>query len=172
MQYIKSLTELNRADLPLAGGKGANLGALLQAGLPVPPGFCITTAGYRAFVAANHLDAELRRILGATRMDDLTSLESASDQIRACFRSGQIPPDLAGEIRRSYAGLNNPPVPVAVRSSATAEDLPDLSFAGQQDTYLNILGEEALLDAVVRCWASLWTARAIGYRGPQRHRAR
>jgi phosphohistidine swiveling domain-containing protein len=164
MQYVKSLTELNRTDLPLAGGKGANLGALLQAGLPTPPGFCITTAGYRAFVATNRLEVELRRILAAAQMDDPASLESTSDQIRVCFHSGQVPPSLAGEIRQSYARLNNPPAPVAVRSSATAEDLPDLSFAGQQDTCLNILGEEALLDAVVCCWASLWTARAIGYR--------
>ncbi len=164
MSFIKTLAQLSRMDLPVAGGKGANLGALLKAGLPVPTGFCITTDGYRAFVAANHLDADLRQILDATRMDDPISLDTASDQIRASFRSGQIPPTLSAEIRQAYHTLYNQPPAVAVRSSATAEDLPDLSFAGQQDTYLNILGEESLLDAVMRCWGSLWTARAIGYR--------
>lgn len=164
MQYTKSLTELNRADLPIAGGKGANLGTLIQAGLPVPRGFCITIAAYRAFVELNHLDVELHRILDATRMDDPSSLESASDSIRACFQRGQISPALSDEIRQAYILLHNPPIPVAVRSSATAEDLPDMSFAGQQDTYLNILGTKPLLEAVIRCWASLWTARAIGYR--------
>jgi phosphohistidine swiveling domain-containing protein len=169
MQYIKSLTELNRGNLPIAGGKGANLGALIRAGLPVPPGFCITTPAYRAFVEMNKLEVELRRILDTTRMDDPASLETASDSIRACFQHGEMPSALADEIRQAYAALT-PPLPVgaglavAVRSSATAEDLPDLSFAGQQDTYLNIIGEAALLEAVIRCWASLWTARAIGYR--------
>jgi pyruvate,water dikinase len=164
MQYIKSLTELNRANLPIAGGKGANLGALIQAGLPVPPGFCITTPAYRAFVEMNKLGTEIRQILDATRMDEPASLDAACNSICACFQHGEIPPALADEIRQAYTNLHKPPGPVAVRSSATAEDLPDLSFAGQQDTYLNILGEAALLNAVIRCWASLWTARAIGYR--------
>lgn len=164
MQYIKSLSELNRGNLPIAGGKGANLGALIQAGLPVPPGFCITTPAYRAFVEKNKLGKEIRQILDATRMDEPAALDAASEAIRACFQHGEMPPTLADEIRQAYANLLNSPGPVAVRSSATAEDLPDLSFAGQQDTYLNILGETALLDAVIRCWASLWTARAIGYR--------
>jgi len=164
MQYIKSLTELNQADLSIAGGKGANLGALIRAGLPVPPGFCVITPAYRAFVEANNLEMEIRQIVDATRMDDPAALDASSDAIHACFQQGEMPLALANEIRQAYANLHNPPGPVAVRSSATAEDLPDLSFAGQQDTYLNILGETALLDAVIRCWASLWTARAIGYR--------
>ena len=164
MSFIKAIAELGQTDLSIAGGKGANLGALLQAGLPIPGGFVVTTDGYRAFMKTNHLDADLRRILDSTQMDDLAALESASDRIRACFRIGQIPFPLADEIRQAYLTMPEQPRAVAVRSSATAEDLPDLSFAGQQDTYLNILGEEALLDAVVRCWASLWTARAIGYR--------
>ena len=161
MQFVKSLTELNRNSLSIAGGKASNLGALIQAGLPVPSGFCIVTSGYRTFVKLNHLDVELRQILDATQMDDPVSLEKAAVSIHACFQHGNIPPALAAEIRQAYAVLGGL---VAVRSSATAEDLPDLSFAGQQDTYLNILGEIALLDAVIRCWASLWTARAIGYR--------
>ena len=164
MQFVQPLHTLDKNDLPLAGGKGANLGALIQAGLPEPPGFCITTAAYRAFITDNHLEEDIRRILDATQMSDPVSLESAYTQIQASFRAGQISPILADEIRQGYHVLQNPARAVAVRSSATAEDLPDLSFAGQQDTYLNILGEEALLDAVVRCWASLWTGRAIAYR--------
>jgi pyruvate,water dikinase len=162
--YIKLLRELDRTDLPVAGGKGANLGALTRAGLPVPPGFCISTAAYRSFVKTNELDLELKRILDATQMDDPVALDAAADAIRASFEEGQMTRDMIVEIRQAYAGLGAAPVPVAVRSSATAEDLPDLSFAGQQDTYLNILGADSLLQAVVRCWASLWTARAIAYR--------
>lgn len=170
MQYIKFLTELTRNNLSIAGGKGANLGALIDAGLPVPPGFCITTSAYRVFVEMNKLEVELRPILGSTQMDDPVSLEKASDSIRACFQHGEMPAALVEEIWGAYRLIgdrhseSDGHLLVAVRSSATAEDLPDLSFAGQQDTYLNILGEEALLDAVIRCWASLWTARAIGYR--------
>jgi len=166
MSFIKLLVELGKTDLPIAGGKGANLGALIGAGMPVPPGFVITTGASRAFEEANALERTIHGVLGATKMDDPASLEVASSHIRAGFQSGVIPPGLASEIRNAYAALSTPQVaiPVAVRSSATAEDLPDLSFAGQQDTFLNIVGEEALLLAMVRCWSSLWTARAIGYR--------
>lgn len=162
MKYVKDLSELNRSDLPLAGGKGANLGALIHAGLPVPGGFVICTEGYRDFVNVNGLDGFIGRILDKLQPDDPAALEAASSQIRAAFQAGVIPVDLKSEISRMYIALGN--TAVAVRSSATAEDLPDMSFAGQQDTYLNIFGEDALLEAVVNCWASLWTARAIGYR--------
>ncbi len=164
MQYVKYLSDLNRTDLPIAGGKGANLGALIQAGLPVPGGFVITTNGYQAFVSANHLDVDIQQMLSTIQLDDPASLDFASEQIQTRFRSGKTPADLKEEICLAYGGQGSLPQAVAVRSSATAEDLPDLSFAGQQDTYLNIVGEDSLLDAVVRCWASLWTARAIGYR--------
>ncbi len=160
MIYIRTLYELKKTDLPLAGGKGANLGELMQAGLPVPGGFVVTTDGYRAFVASNRLAPVIQDILKSSQKDDPASLDAASERIQECFLSGQIPHHLQDEIVSAYAGGDA----VAVRSSATAEDLPDLSFAGQQDTYLNILGEVPLLDAVKRCWASLWTARAIGYR--------
>lgn len=162
MPFVMTIAELDRTDLPIAGGKGANLGALMRAGLPVPGGFVVTTEGYRAFVAANNLEVELRRLLPSMQMDDPAALAFGSDQIRNCFYAGQLPPILVREIRQAYCALGQQPV--AVRSSATAEDLPDLSFAGQQDTYLNMLGEDAVLNAVMRCWASLWTARAIGYR--------
>ncbi|BCY17245.1 phosphoenolpyruvate synthase [Leptolinea sp. HRD-7] len=163
MKYVKDLNELNRADLPLAGGKGANLGALIKAGLPVPGGFVICTGGYRDFVNHNGLDSHINRILETIQPDDPDMLEQASAQIRAAFQAGSMPADLRDEIRAAYSKLEKN-CAVAVRSSATAEDLPDMSFAGQQDTYLNIVGEDALLMGTVNCWASLWTARAIGYR--------
>ncbi len=164
MQFIKSLTELGSADLALTGGKAASLGELTRAGFPVPSGFCVTTAAYRAFVAANSLQATILRLSGSAEAGDLGLLDAASAQIRSLFEAGQIPPDLASEIRTAYRHLANPHSAVAVRSSATAEDLPGASFAGQQDTYLNISGETAVLAAVRQCWASLWTGRAMAYR--------
>jgi phosphohistidine swiveling domain-containing protein len=160
MPYILHLAALNRSDLPRAGGKGANLGEMCSAGLPVPPGFCILTNAYRDFVTVNHLDEVISRECAAADAADPASLESASAAIRVRFEGGHLPPGLAEEISAAYLNFWN----VAVRSSATAEDLPELSFAGQQDTYLNVVGENSLLKAVVRCWGSLWTARAIGYR--------
>ncbi|SDH01718.1 PEP/pyruvate-binding domain-containing protein [Nonomuraea jiangxiensis] len=138
------------ADLATAGGKGASLARLARAGLPVPGGFHITTGAYRAFVSGFR-----EEILRA-------AAEGDPDRIAALFEAHDMPGDLAEEIRRAYAALG-PGVPVAVRSSATAEDLPDLSFAGQQDTYLNVRGED-LPAAVKRCWASLWNPRAVAYR--------
>ncbi len=163
MKYVKDLNELTRTDLPIAGGKGANLGALIHAGLPVPGGFVVTTEGYRDFVSHNGLDLRINQIMNTIQPDDPDMLEQASAEIRATFQAGSVPADLRDEIRAAYTKLEKN-CAVAVRSSATAEDLPDLSFAGQQDTYLNIVGEDALLEGTVNCWASLWTARAIGYR--------
>ena len=160
MPYILNLAQLNRHDLPRAGGKGANLGEMHAAGLPVPPGFCILTDAYRDFVTANRLAEVISRECAAADPADPAALEKASSAIRACFDRGKLPAGLAEEIGAAYLNFWS----VAVRSSATAEDLPELSFAGQQDTYLNVVGENALLEAVVHCWGSLWTARAIGYR--------
>ncbi|MGR6922330.1 PEP/pyruvate-binding domain-containing protein [[Actinomadura] parvosata] len=139
----------NAADLATVGGKGASLARMARAGLPVPGGFHVTTGAYRAFVAGFHDE-----ILRAAAEDPA--------RIPPLFAARDLPAGLAEEILRAYAALGDD-VPVAVRSSATAEDLPDMSFAGQQDTYLNIRGD-ALLDAVRRCWASLWNPRAIAYR--------
>ncbi|MEO3802482.1 PEP/pyruvate-binding domain-containing protein [Nonomuraea sp. B1E8] len=137
------------ADLATAGGKGASLARLARAGLPVPGGFHVTTDAYRAFVA------DFR--------DEIIRASSADPAaIARMFAEHDMPAEIAEEIRHAYAALGGD-VPVAVRSSATAEDLPGMSFAGQQDTYLNIRGD-ALLDAVRRCWASLWNPRAIAYR--------
>jgi rifampicin phosphotransferase len=150
------------AVLLVVGGKGANLARLARAGFPVPNGFLVTTAAYQAFLEANHLHQRLADALPDPLPTDNTALEDVSTQIQALFTGGEIPSSLVRELTNAYTQLGQPPA--AVRSSATAEDLPDMSFAGQQDTYLNVVGVEALLRAVVNCWASLWTARAIGYR--------
>jgi len=153
-----------QATLAVAGGKGASLARLCRAGLPVPGGFHVTTAAYRLFVEASDLQAQIMEVLGSADPDRPDSLESCSKAIRALFEQNEIPPEVAGDIARAYSELPGPSPSVAVRSSATAEDLPGLSFAGQQETYLNIHGPAAVIEAVQRCWASLWTPRAIGYR--------
>ncbi len=164
MRFVRPLSELGKGDLAAAGGKGANLGELLRAGQPVPPGFCVLTGAYADFVRTNGLAVEIDRLADAARDARGASLETLSQEIRALFMAGHVPPEIREQITAAYALLGEAGAAVAVRSSATAEDLPDTSFAGQQDTYLNIVGAARLLDAVVRCWASLWTARAIGYR--------
>ena len=156
------------ATLPVAGGKGASLAHLAAAGLPVPAGFHVTTAAYAAFVAAAGLQPTIQAALAGVDVARPESLDRAAATIAAAFRVAPLPTEIAEAILAAYAGLAGgdagAAVPVAVRSSATAEDLPELSFAGQQDTYLNVVGPGRLLEAVVGCWASLWTARAIGYR--------
>lgn len=150
------------ATLPLVGGKGANLARLARAGFPVPDGFLITTRAYDAFVGANPAIAAGLAALTSAGSLPTADFEASSRQIRGLFAQGALPPALAAAILAAYAGLRQPAV--AVRSSATAEDLPEMSFAGQQDTYLNVVGGESLLQAVIACWGSLWTARAISYR--------
>lgn len=152
------------ATLEQVGGKGASLARMAAAGLPIPAGFYITTAAYRRFVAENGLQEEIIAAVSTAKADDPASLEKASKQIEGLFADNRMPDDIAGEVRQAYAELDGGGQAVAVRSSATAEDLPDMSFAGQQETYLNMRGETQVLDAVKRCWSSLWTARAIGYR--------
>lgn len=164
--FILPLTSPS-ASLEQVGGKGANLAELARAGFPVPPAFLITTAAYTAFVETNGLATTILDLAGTIQPDDPVALDTVSAKIRALFEAGSMPDQVAREIRTAYCALpdsSTQTLPVAVRSSATAEDLPGLSFAGQQDTYLNIAGEDAVLDAVKRCWGSLWTARAIGYR--------
>jgi pyruvate,water dikinase len=146
----------------LAGGKGANLARLAQAGLPVPDGFILTTQAYRDFVAVNQLEEDILAALPVDASLNPDALEESSQKIRALFAAGQMPPALEADLHFAYAALGTPPV--AVRSSATAEDTLEFSFAGQQDTYLNIIDDAALRTAVMDCWSSLWTARAIGYR--------
>jgi pyruvate,water dikinase len=148
---VLPLTAVGRDDLAAAGGKGANLGELVRAGFPVPDAVVIATDAYATVVE----HAGLAAAVAAAAEDDGAAL-------RAAFAAAEIPDDLRTAILDAYALLGNGPV--AVRSSATAEDLPGAAFAGQQDTYLNVVGADALLDAVRRCWGSLWTERAIAYR--------
>jgi phosphohistidine swiveling domain-containing protein len=150
MKFVAPLRHFGREDVSSAGGKGANLGELVRAGLPVPDGFVITTAAYAAAVQPIDL-----RVAGR-----LAEADSAS--IRADIEATSMPSQLCAEIAEAYAALEAGPV--AVRSSATAEDLPGAAFAGQQDTYLKVIGEPELINAVQRCWGSLWTERAISYR--------
>jgi rifampicin phosphotransferase len=163
MTFIKQFAELGSSDLDQAGGKAANLGELTRAGLPVPAGFVVTTAAYRSHLAEHQLDEKVTAL--AMPSDDPAGYDDASAQIRALF-AYEVSDALKAEIAEAYATLGDG-TPVAVRSSATAEDLPQASFAGQQDTYLNVRGLEDLLLAVRDCWASLWTARAMAYRARQ-----
>src|SRR6478609_1586707 len=150
---VLNLGELRAADLPSVGGKAANLGELISAGLPVPGGFCVTTAAYdRAATDVDSADTvRARELLRSAPLPDDVATAVVAAYRRLCAQDDGVDP--AG----ARGGDGEPDVPVAVRSSATAEDLPTASFAGQQDTYLNVVGVEALLDAVRRCWASLWT---------------
>ncbi|MET3951453.1 PEP/pyruvate-binding domain-containing protein [Arthrobacter sp. UYEF36] len=148
--------------LPDVGGKAANLGELRRAGLPVPAGFCLTTQAYRRTTAPAGLEV-IHAELAATAPDDLPALARLAAAARAQVLATDVPADIAEAVRAAYAALGAN-APVAVRSSATAEDLPFASFAGQQDTFLNVVGAEAVLAAVRQCWASLWTDRAVSYR--------
>lgn len=156
--------DIDRTMLPIAGGKAANLGELTRAGLPVPPGFCVTTAAYDLMAEGADLDQILDALAG-TPPEDTTRLMELAASARAGLLAAPVPDALARAIAAAYRKLGNGTfVPVAVRSSATAEDLPYASFAGQQDTYLNVVGDESVIEAVRRCWASLWTDRAVSYR--------
>ena len=151
------------ASLEQVGGKGASLTRMVASGLPVPPGFHITTGAYRRFVEENHLGESIQSAAAQGQASDPATLDRASAQIQSLFAQGAIPGDVAAAIRHAYAELGAD-VPVAVRSSTTAEDLPGMSFAGQLETYLNVRGGDEVIQAVKRCWVSLWTGRAIGYR--------
>lgn len=166
LSFQSPLASSPETGLALVGGKGANLALLFQAGLPVPDGFLVTTQAYREFVRDNGLEERILAALPPSDSQDPAGLETASQQIRAMFSAGSLPPGLADELAVFYRDIGEPPV--AVRSSATAEDLPEMSFAGQQDTFLHVVGLENLLSALVDCWSSLWTARAIGYRARNR----
>ncbi len=161
--YILSLDD-ERAILETVGGKGASLSRMVNAGLPVPVGFHITTEAYWLFVKENGLQRDILKAIDAVDATIPETLEAASKTIRELFVRAPIPLELANELMQAYDKLPGSAPAVAVRSSATAEDLPEASFAGQQDTYLNVIGPDVVLEAVRKCWASLWTARAIGYR--------
>jgi pyruvate,water dikinase len=154
--------DLGRESLAVAGGKAAALGELTRAGFPVPPGFCVTTEAYRRVAAGSAL-REVLEPLARTDAADVPALGALAARAREALLGAPLPEDVREACAAAYLALGAE-VPVAVRSSATAEDLPDASFAGQHETFLNAVGEQAVLDAIRRCWASLFTERAVVYR--------
>lgn len=175
---VLGLAAVTAAMVPLVGGKAANLGELLSAGMPVPDGFCLTTDAYRLATGGDAPApevpardaprrggplAEVHAGLKATPDGDLPAFATLAGRARDIIRNAPVPAEVAAAVEQAYAALGEN-VPVAVRSSATAEDLPSASFAGQQDTYLNVVGAAAVVEAVRNCWASLWTDRAVSYR--------
>jgi pyruvate, water dikinase len=166
MKRITSIADLSKNDIPIAGGKAANLGELVSAGFNVPPGFVLTTLAYDDFMAANNLIPRINEVLAAVDVNSESSLQGASIAIRKSFEDALIPADLTQEVLKEYSRMfkGKKACLVAVRSSATAEDLPTASFAGQQDTYLNVPNADDLMDKIKKCWSSLFTPRAISYR--------
>jgi len=164
---IKWFTELSKSDVPIAGGKGANLGEMTQAGLPVPPGFTITTPAYRRFTEATQVLDHIKELLQDLDVDDNTALQQAAEAAKRIVVEAEMPKDVAKLIAAAYKELctqEGEELYVAVRSSATAEDTAEASFAGMNETFLNVRGEQDVLESVKKCWASLYGARVIFYR--------
>jgi len=163
------LENVRKDDIHIVGGKCANLGELTAKGITVPPGFAVTADAFRRFLEETKIGEVIQKTLTSSNGPrDPKQYEEASQEIRKIIESAPMPSDIANEVRSAYRDLerktSSPQVKVAVRSSATSEDLPDASFAGQQDTYLNVKGEDALVHYVQKCWSSLYTPRAIFYR--------
>ncbi|MCK9306212.1 MAG: phosphoenolpyruvate synthase [Methanoculleus sp.] len=167
MPNVLWLEEIKKEDIVSVGGKGASLGEMTSIGLPVPKAFVVTAQAFRRFLVETGIEDALFRRLERLDVEDNGALESVSRDVQDLVLSVEIPDHIRQEITDAYARMGADGTVVAVRSSATAEDLPEASFAGQQETYLNILGDVDLLDAVQRCWASLYGARAIYYRSKQ-----
>ncbi len=168
MNYVEFFKQLSKDDIPIAGGKGANLGELTNAGIPVPPGFVITAGTYQKFITETGIVDQINDMLATLDINNTPELQKVAEDIKQLIVTTDIPDDIQTAIIESYNKLcmdvEKDDVVVAIRSSATAEDLPDASFAGQQDTYLNISGIDDVLTNVRMCWASLFEARAIFYR--------
>ncbi|MCC5830822.1 MAG: hypothetical protein JJU36_15355 [Phycisphaeraceae bacterium] len=160
--HTRHLADLRATDIATAGGKGASLGAMLRSGLPVPEGFVVVTRAYEMFVQHNGLTKPVRALVENGFGYDPDTLTAAVQELKQAFLAGEIPGDVQSEITRAYEKLGDGLV--VVRSSATTEDLPGASFAGQHDSFLNIEGIDAVCDAVRHCWASLWNPRAVSYR--------
>ncbi len=169
--YVKWFNELSKEDVSIAGGKGANLGEMTKAGFPIPPGFVLTSKAYFKHIKENGIDTIIKEILKNTNINDVDSLTKSAERIKELIIEADMPKDIEEEIIDAYEELckrEGNEVYVAVRSSATAEDLPEASFAGQQRTFLNMKGKKDVLKAVKGCWASLFEPRAIFYR-EQKH---
>ncbi|MEX5272794.1 PEP/pyruvate-binding domain-containing protein [Kocuria sp. CPCC 205235] len=166
-QYIEFFDGGGDPKLERLGGKCASLVSMTAAGMPVPPGFAVTTDLFDAFIEAAGIKQDIRRLLSGIDVEDVDHVEEVAQQIREEICSRPVPEDLRQQTINAYEALQSGferPAPVAVRSSATAEDLPDASFAGQQDTYLWLTGQHTVLEHIRKCWASLYTSRAILYR--------
>ncbi len=172
-RFIRWFAEIRIEDIPETGGKNASLGEMVRElthlGVKVPDGFAITASAYREFLRENGLEAVIRETLAGLDLDDVAELQRRGLAVRQAIRRARLPAALTEEVRAAYARLRSEAgvahdLDVAVRSSATAEDLPEASFAGQQETYLNVRGDDDLIDTVSRCYASLFTDRAISYR--------
>ncbi len=168
MDYILDLDRVDKGSLSLVGGKNASLGEMIKAGIRVPPGFAVTTESYLSFITEAGIKERASDILAEVKADDVSSIDKASERIQGSIKSAAMSHEVREAIKESYSRLCERclvrSVPVAVRSSATAEDLPTASFAGQQETYLWIEGADQVIESVQRCWASLFTPRAISYR--------
>lgn len=168
MANVVWFEDISKSDIGVAGGKGANLGEMIKIGVPVPPGFVVTAQAYKKFIEESKIVKKINEILSRTDVNDSEVLNRAAMEIQELIKKAKMPEDIARAIISAYGELNRRvkgnTEPVAIRSSATAEDMPDASFAGQQETYLNIQGERDVVRSVQRCWASLFTPRAIFYR--------
>ena len=166
-ETIVWFSEVTKKDVSLVGGKGANLGEMTNAQIPVPPGFIVTSQAYFNFLEQTKLMDKVRGLFRSVDLNDSKQLQKIAVQAKRIIQDAPMPPETAREIKEAYRKLGNGLV--AVRSSATAEDMPDASFAGQQSTFLNIIGEEETVAAVQACWASLFEARAIFYRAQKNY---
>lgn len=168
MANIVWFGDISKSDIGVAGGKGANLGEMVKIGVPVPPGFVVTAQAYENFLEKEKIAKKINEILSEVDVDDSDALNKAAKQAQGLIKKAKMPRDISDDVIKAYGELNkrikSENEPVAIRSSATAEDLPDASFAGQQETYLNIQGGEDVVRNVQKCWASLFTPRAIFYR--------
>ncbi len=165
-KYVLWFHEIDKDDVDKVGGKGANLGEMTQAGFPVPGGFVVTSDGYRHMIEANSLEPKIKKILEGLDVENPSALNRASSAVQKLIEKTPFPPEIEKAVFAAYDKLGSNPW-VAVRSSATAEDLPQASFAGQQETYLNVRGDASLLVHIRRAWASLFEPRAIYYRVQQ-----
>ena len=175
--FVIGLDKVGRQDIKAAGGKGANLGEIIKAGIPVPEGFVVTTSSFDRLIQVHNLDSKVQDIIATTNVDDTSALLVASQKLKDMILSYPVPPEVVSRVIEAYGRLSNHdrnhstrsnktrdfPL-VSVRSSATAEDLPTASFAGQQASFLNVKGEYKLIEAIRKCWASLFEPRAIFYR--------
>src|SRR3989339_717300 len=166
-KYVLWFHEIDKDDVDRVGGKGANLGEMTQSGFPVPGGFVVTSAAYKHMIAVNNLEDKIKAILKNLDVENSTALNRASRQVQDLIERSPFPKEIEEPVYKAYDKLGSNPW-VAVRSSATAEDLPQASFAGQQETYLNVRGDASVIVHIRKAWASLFEPRAIYYRVQQK----